>query len=154
MNNRRNEEDKKVILTIKSLIDHCNYVYEKSIVFKNKDNFLAADEMYRDGCTFNLGHIGEQSNDIPKTLRDKYNHIPWKNIIGQRNILFHHYGKIRYDKVWDSIVDNIPEYRDELIQILLNEYHITYPNSESYESEKKVLIQNQIEEALKKQSVK
>lgn len=45
MNNRRNEEDKKVILIIKSLIDHCNYVYEKSIVFKNKDNFLAADEM-------------------------------------------------------------------------------------------------------------
>lgn len=80
-----------------------------------KTIFLAADEMYRDGCTFNLGHIGEQSNDIPKTLRDKYNHIPWKNIIGQRNILFHHYGKIRYDKV---------------------------------------LIQNQIEEALKKQSVK
>lgn len=35
--------------------------------------------------------------------------IPWREIIGQRNILAHEYGQIDYELLYKTAADNIPE---------------------------------------------
>jgi uncharacterized protein with HEPN domain len=38
----------------------------------------------------------------------KNNDIPWSNITGMRNRLIHVYFDIDLDRVWDTIVDDLP----------------------------------------------
>jgi len=39
----------------------------------------------------NLEIIGEASKNIPEDIKEKYSKIPWKRMIGLRNIAIHEY---------------------------------------------------------------
>lgn len=47
--------------------------------------------------------IGEAANRLPEEFTKKYSQIPWKEIIGARNILIHVYRGVKMDKVWKII---------------------------------------------------
>jgi len=42
-------------------------------------------------------------------FRSAYPGIPWKDIIGMRNILAHQYDKVDSAVVWDAVSQDIPE---------------------------------------------
>jgi uncharacterized protein with HEPN domain len=44
----------------------------------------------------------------------KYSGIPWSNITAMRNRLIHVYFDIDLDRVWDTIVDDLPPLIDNL----------------------------------------
>ena len=44
--------------------------------------------------------------------------IPWRKIIGQRNILAHEYGQIDYELLYKTAVDDIPELMQQLQALL------------------------------------
>jgi len=51
----------------------------------------------------NLEIIGEAARRVsPKTCEDNPD-IPWRSIIGLRNVLVHEYGEIRYEVLWKII---------------------------------------------------
>jgi uncharacterized protein with HEPN domain len=52
--------------------------------------------------------IGEASNTLPKELQTRYPEVPWRDIIGMRHILVHHYFDIDLDIVWVTIDHNLP----------------------------------------------
>ena len=58
--------------------------------------------------------IGEAANRISDSFQKKHSEIPWKSIIGQRNILIHEYGEIKDERIWAVVTKHIPE----LIQFL------------------------------------
>ena len=35
--------------------------------------------------------------------------LPWRNIIGQRNILIHEYGEVKIERIWIVATEKIPE---------------------------------------------
>lgn len=64
--------------------------------------------------------IGEASKNIPDDIRSKYPAIPWKEMAGMRDRLIHFYFGIKFDLVWQTIEDFIPEVKP-LIQKILEE---------------------------------
>ncbi len=53
--------------------------------------------------------IGEAAGKVSKSFREKHPEIPWRQIIGQRNVLIHEYGQIRHDRVWRVVKEGIPQ---------------------------------------------
>ena len=53
--------------------------------------------------------IGEAARRVSDPFRRKHPHIPWKEMIGLRNILAHEYGRIDHDKLYATAVKDIPQ---------------------------------------------
>ena len=62
--------------------------------------------------------IGEATKNIPQSIKEKYPHIPWKEMAGFRDRLIHFYFGIKYDIVWDTIKLRLPELRKNIERIL------------------------------------
>ena len=52
--------------------------------------------------------VGEAARRVSDALRKKHQGIPWKEMIGLRNILAHDYGRIVHDKLYATAVREIP----------------------------------------------
>ena len=52
--------------------------------------------------------MGEAARNLSESFRAAHPEIPWKSIIGQRNVLAHEYGHIRYDLLWQAITGHLP----------------------------------------------
>ena len=55
--------------------------------------------------------IGEIVNNLDSAFKDIHPEIPWRNIVGTRNIITHDYGVLSNAKVWETIKKDIPELR-------------------------------------------
>lgn len=53
--------------------------------------------------------LGEASKRLSKTFRDAHPEIPWKSMIGMRNVLIHDYHRIMLDEVWQVATHDVPE---------------------------------------------
>jgi len=62
--------------------------------------------------------LGEAANKIPKEMQADYENIPWKNIIGMRNIIIHCYEKVDISTLWGAGKQDIPLLRISLNKIL------------------------------------
>ena len=61
--------------------------------------------------------IGEASKNLSKELRAKHKEIPWKEIVGMRDKLIHWYFGIKWELVWETVKNKIPELRNQLLKI-------------------------------------
>ena len=41
--------------------------------------------------------------------KEELNRIPWREIIGLRNILIHDYGEVNYARIWGTIREDLPD---------------------------------------------
>ena len=62
--------------------------------------------------------IGEATKNVPETIKQKYPIIPWREMAGMRDKLIHFYFGIKYDLVWHTIKDVIPEVKSFIHKIL------------------------------------
>lgn len=53
--------------------------------------------------------IGEAAGRVSKEFQASCPNIPWRGIIGQRNILAHEYGDIKQERMWVVVAERIPE---------------------------------------------
>ncbi len=58
--------------------------------------------------------IGEAAGRVSASFRESHPEIPWRQIIGQRNVLIHEYGEIKQERIWKVVRENIPQ----LIELL------------------------------------
>lgn len=79
--------------------------YIKSLSY---DEFTQ-NEIVIDAVIRNLEVIGEASTNIPEDVRKKYPAVPWKRMIGLRNIMIHGYFGIDLGIIWEIITRNLPE---------------------------------------------
>lgn len=52
--------------------------------------------------------IGEAARRVTETFQKEHTEIPWREIIGQRNILAHEYGQIDHELLYHTAIDDIP----------------------------------------------
>jgi len=64
--------------------------------------------------------IGEAARKVSGKIQEGHPEIPWRGIIGQRNVLAHGYGSIDDEKIWVIASIRIPELINQL-KTLLNE---------------------------------
>jgi len=62
--------------------------------------------------------VGEVARHVSKTYQKQHPEIPWRQIIGQRNILAHEYGQIDHDRLFETATRDIPRLI-ELLSLLL-----------------------------------
>ncbi len=76
------------------------------------ENFLVQDGVIRQ-----LEVIGEAVKNLSKEIREENPHIPWKDIAGMRDKLIHHYFGVDIDKVWNTVQDEIPALKEDIIKL-------------------------------------
>jgi len=62
--------------------------------------------------------IGEATRHLPKSMRDRYRAIPWKQVTGMRDRLSHEYFKVDLEVVWRTVHEDLPPLRDTVKKIL------------------------------------
>jgi uncharacterized protein with HEPN domain len=53
--------------------------------------------------------IGIAARHVSDGFQANHPEIPWKRMIGQRNVLAHEYGEIRQERIWTVVSANIPD---------------------------------------------
>ena len=56
--------------------------------------------------------IGDAAKNLSKELRAKHKEIPWKEIGGMRDKLIHWYFGIKWELVWETVKNKIPELKN------------------------------------------
>ena len=56
-----------------------------------------------------LLQIGELANHLTPDFTAAHANIPWRSIIGLRNVVVHGYGQLDTEAVWATVTDDIPE---------------------------------------------
>lgn len=69
---------------------------------RGRDSFFE-DEILQDAIIRRLEIIGEASNRLPKEMLERYPQIPWRQIIGFRNIAIHEYFRVDLHLVWSLV---------------------------------------------------
>ena len=59
--------------------------------------------------------IGEAAKNLPSDFKEKHSDIPWKNIIGTRDIMIHRYFEVNLDTLWNIIKIDLPDLKTKLI---------------------------------------
>lgn len=62
--------------------------------------------------------LGEAARRVSQPFRAAHSEVPWRLIIGQRNILAHEYGQIDHELLYKTAVEDIPALIGQLQALL------------------------------------
>lgn len=65
--------------------------------------------------------VGEAARNIPKEIQDLYPQLPWKEMIGMRNIVSHEYFGVDNQVIWRTVKEDLPPLCETVTLILKNE---------------------------------
>ena len=89
-----------------------SYVTEKS-----KEDFLA-DSQCQDAVIRRLEIIGEAARRISEEIRIQHASIPWKSMMGMRNLMIHEYDGVDLSVVWETVQKDLPVLMAKVEKIL------------------------------------
>lgn len=92
-------------------------LYIKNMAF---DDFVV-DKKTIDAVVKNLMVIGEASKNLPQIIRIKYPEVNWKGSIGMKDKLVHGYFGISVQIVWETIINDIPNFESQIKEIMKKE---------------------------------
>lgn len=76
------------------------------------------DRRTGDAVIRNLEVIGEASKYVPDQLRRRFDQIPWKRVVGFRNVAIHQYMDVDWNIVWTIATQRLPEIKPSIVQML------------------------------------
>lgn len=82
----------------------------------NYDQFVK-DEKTTEACVFNLSQLGELCRTLDDDFMKTHSEIPWRAMYGLRNRIVHDYEGINLMLVWDVISEDLPELREQLLNL-------------------------------------
>jgi uncharacterized protein with HEPN domain len=65
--------------------------------------------------------VGEAAGRVSPAGRAKYAQLPWRDIVGMRNMLVHGYDVVDLDILWKTIEEDLPALHSMLDSIIENE---------------------------------
>jgi uncharacterized protein with HEPN domain len=96
--------------SIESILDVLELIerIERQTANLTREIFLA-DADVQDAPAYRILAIGEASKDFGEDLKSRYPHIPWRQIVGMRNILAHEYFIRESELFWETLQVGLPE---------------------------------------------
>lgn len=79
---------------------------------------FSRDSQLQDAVIRRLGIIGEAATKLPTDIRNQAPDIPWKSVIGFRNIIIHDYSNISMGDVWNVIQSELPKLKKSIAALL------------------------------------
>lgn len=84
------------------------------------EEIFLTDLKTQDAVLHQFSVIGEAASRLPRTMRTRYPDVPWKLIIGMRNIIIHDYSEIKMPRIWEVVEQDLPPLR-KTIETMLQE---------------------------------
>lgn len=108
--------------------DYNLYLKDILTAIKSIEGFIAGmdldafqdDDKTSSAVLRKLEIIGEAVKQIPDEIRQKYSHIPWREMAGMRDKLIHFYFGVDYPLVWKTIIDRLPRVKQDIEKALQN----------------------------------
>ncbi len=116
-----NSRDRIIIQKIVGYIDDV----EKYVDGIEARDFLD-DKKTITACAFTVSQIGELVKEITDETIEKYPNIPWNSIKGMRNRIVHDYENVDLSVLWGTIMESLPDLKNELKDIILKERDILF----------------------------
>jgi uncharacterized protein with HEPN domain len=79
---------------------------------------LDANRMLTLSLVKSIEIVGEAASRVSSAFRETHQEIPWMVIVTMRNRLIHAYFDVDLDRVWDTIIDDLPPLIHKLKMIL------------------------------------
>lgn len=79
---------------------------------------FSGDEKTKSAVVWQIHIIGEATKNIPKSISEKYNELPWKYMARIRDKIAHFYFGIDYEIVWDVVKNKLPGIRPAIERVL------------------------------------
>jgi uncharacterized protein with HEPN domain len=76
------------------------------------------DEMRQAAILQKLIVIGEAAARLPEEFHQKYDTIPWQDIVGFRNFAIHEYFSVNWEIVWTTATQDVPTLVNQMVGIL------------------------------------
>ena len=109
-------EDRPWDLYVRDMLEAC----ERAIEFTDA---LDQTAFVADGRTYyatlhNLALLGEAATHIPEPVRDSHPGIPWRSIVGARNVIMHQYLGTDDNLIWVMVTRSVPDLVPRLQELL------------------------------------
>ena len=99
----------KDINIIKHILEHIENIFKSQERFGGDISVFISDRDYFNSVCMSLLQIGELSHHLTSEFIKAHADIPWKNIIGLRNVVVHGYGQLDIETVWTTVIKDIPD---------------------------------------------
>jgi len=102
---------KDIVKAMEKIFNYTEEMTKKE--FKNDD--LIVDAVLR-----NIEIIGEAANSVSDEIHEKYKDVPWRRMIGLRNIVIHEYFGVNIKRVWKVVAEDISDLKKNIVKIRKN----------------------------------
>ncbi len=79
---------------------------------------FSEDEIRKLALERALEIIGEAARRLSQSFQDAHPEVPWRQVIGQRNILAHEYGRIDHAQLFHTATKDLPPLIENLRRLL------------------------------------
>jgi len=93
------------MLLLRDMLEHARLARQAAEGRSRTD--LDTDHVFRAACERFVEIVGEAAARVSDAFRDDHPQIPWRQIVGTRNILIHGYAQVDLDVLWDIIDVNL-----------------------------------------------
>lgn len=104
-----NLRDKTII---EAISEHCQSIDDRLVRFSIDRNVFVEDTALREMVLFPLLQIGELANHLSDDFTKEHTEIPWRSVVGLRNVVVHKYGALDADWVWDTVTNDLPQLKE------------------------------------------
>lgn len=70
---------------------------------------VRTDEILLDALIRQFTILGEAATRISTSFRAHHSEIPWKAIVGMRNVVVHQYDRVLVNTIWDAVTESVPK---------------------------------------------
>jgi len=91
---------------VRDMLDRARRV--RSIVAGLEPEQFLEDELVSTTVTHHLQDIGEAARCLSLETREQTPSVPWRSLIGMRNVIVHEYMRIDFALVWSAATEHVP----------------------------------------------
>ena len=100
---------------IEHILDSINAIEKFSKDMNKKE--LISNRLKQSAIIREIEIIGEAVRNISKNLKNKHPEIEWKEIVGTRDKMIHHYFGVDLNIIWNIIKNNLPDLKNKILKI-------------------------------------
>lgn len=103
---------KDMLVYVKDILDSMVLIekYVKGINYKDFEKYIE----HQDAVMRRFEIIGEAATRLTEEYRKNYPNVPWKSIIGLRNIIIHDYSSVKLKEIWRIATVDLPKTRKDV----------------------------------------
>ena len=107
--------EKTDFLFIEHILESIKAIGEFSLNLTKEE--LSSNRLKQSAIVREIEIIGEAAKNISSKLKNEHREIEWKNIIGTRDKMIHHYFGVDINIIWLIIQEDLPTLKEKLEKI-------------------------------------